>query len=227
MGTANDRPTCNQCWGDNLERNGTKLAQQIAYTLWRCSDCGANVQGTMHNRAAVTRGARVVTETEAWCNKGRHMVAHQDFAKGQNTCRDCRRTHYARNNYSLGKTCMDCGVAVVNNSTGRCIKCSPVSKRGKFVRKKRRLNTHGYMIVAGEWDHPNANNRGQVLEHVKVMSEALGRPLLPGENVHHKNGVRDDNRPENLELWVTSQPSGQRPADLVVWAHEILKRYDQ
>lgn len=58
MGMADDRPTCNQCWGDNLERNGTKLAQQIAYTLWRCSDCGANVQGLRHNRAAVTRGAR-------------------------------------------------------------------------------------------------------------------------------------------------------------------------
>lgn len=58
MGTANDRPTCNQCWGDNLERNGTKLAQQITYTLWRCLDCGANVQGTRHSRAAITRGAR-------------------------------------------------------------------------------------------------------------------------------------------------------------------------
>lgn len=58
MGTANDRPTCNQCWGDSLVRNGIKLANQIAYTLWRCSDCGANVQGTRHNRAAITRGAR-------------------------------------------------------------------------------------------------------------------------------------------------------------------------
>jgi hypothetical protein len=58
MGTADDRPTCNQCWGDNLVRNGTKLAQQISYTLYRCADCGANVQGTRHSRAAITRGAR-------------------------------------------------------------------------------------------------------------------------------------------------------------------------
>jgi hypothetical protein len=58
MGTADDRPTCNQCWGDNLVRNGTKLAQQISYTLYRCGDCGANVQGTRHSRAAITRGAR-------------------------------------------------------------------------------------------------------------------------------------------------------------------------
>lgn len=58
MGTANDRPTCNQCWGDNLEANGIKLANLISYKLYRCQDCGANVQGATHARAAVTRGAR-------------------------------------------------------------------------------------------------------------------------------------------------------------------------
>lgn len=64
-------------------------------------------------------------------------------------------------------------------------------------------------------------------QHRIVMEGILGRALLPGENVHHINGVRKDNRPENLELWVTSQPSGQRPADLVAWAHEILALYEE
>jgi hypothetical protein len=91
---------------------------------------------------------------------------------------------------------------------------------------RREINPRGYVTLTGKHGHPNAYARGQIYEHIYVMSEKLGRPLRPGENVHHVNGVRDDNRPENLELWVTYQPKGQRPSDLVAWAHEILRRYE-
>jgi hypothetical protein len=64
-----------------------------------------------------------------------------------------------------------------------------------------------------------------VFEHIMVMERMLGRYLLPGESVHHLNGVRDDNRPENLELWTRPQPSGIRASDALAWAREILIRY--
>jgi hypothetical protein len=56
---------------------------------------------------------------------------------------------------------------------------------------------------------------GYDAEHRHVMSQVLGRALYPFENVHHRNGLKSDNRPENLELWATYQPSGQRVVDLV------------
>lgn len=70
------------------------------------------------------------------------------------------------------------------------------------------------------------NTRGRIFEHVQVMEQHLGRPLTADETVHHKNGIRDDNRLENLELWSSRHPKGQKVEDLVEWAKEILARYN-
>jgi hypothetical protein len=83
-----------------------------------------------------------------------------------------------------------------------------------------RPDCNGYLVekVAGQ--------RRWELQHRLRMEEKLGRKLLPDESVHHINGQRDDNRLENLELWSRYQPSGQRVADKVEWAKELLLRYD-
>jgi hypothetical protein len=85
---------------------------------------------------------------------------------------------------------------------------------GPRWRGGRTVHTGGYIRIWAP-HHPRARTLPYVFEHILVMEATLGRYLLAGERVHHRNGQRDDNRAENLELWrvKTKDPAGVRAAD--------------
>ena len=76
---------------------------------------------------------------------------------------------------------------------------------------------HGYKILTVDGK--------QIPEHRLVMEGIIGRKLTALETVHHKNGIRDDNSPSNLELWASRNPRGQRVQDMTNWAIEYLESH--
>jgi len=84
----------------------------------------------------------------------------------------------------------------------------------------------GYRFI-NKMRHPNASKSGRIYEHIFIMSEYLGRPLNKGETVHHRNGIKDDNRIENLELWASGHPGGQRVKDKIEWCLDFLSIYGE
>jgi hypothetical protein len=136
-----------------------------------------------------------------------HRLGQKRIAKMQFCSRDCtnksRRIVFERN-------CASCGTLF-----------TPSNNRGKYCTKTCAASAHkgpkGTKNKPEKYRRITGKDGTRQLEHRVVMEKILGRPLEPGENVHHKNGNRLDNNPANLELWYRGQPAGQRVDDLIAY----------
>ena len=97
--------------------------------------------------------------------------------------------------------CIDCGVLVTDKLSTRCTKCSSRFQRGEDHPnwKGGRFKGGGGYIYVKQLDHPMANKVGYVFEHILAWEASHGKPLPEGWVIHHLNGIKDDNRPKNLE----------------------------
>lgn len=134
-------------------------------------------------------------------------------------------------------TCVTCGVLfpVYKLGVKACSKSCGAKARDQSGAASSTWNggktktTAGYVMERAP-DHPDAYDNGYVMQHRLVMEQVLGRKLESWERVHHKNGIRTDNRPENLELWIVKgqskkDPAGQRADDLIELLVSKAERY--
>ena len=213
--------TCQQCKSQFI----TKDARQKF-----CShSCAAT---SMHSRGAVTTAGDVSpvnarkenysrdTEGQWWYQgRGKDTVRTRAYIL---TCKACDSPflanifHRRKQQYCSRKCSPHPG-----NPNGK----PPVLKGDKNPRwKGGRQISRGYVLIFAP-DHPTriGKMRKYVFEHRLVMEKMLGRILTEDETVHHKNGIRDDNRPENLELWASSHPYGQRAQEKATTDRERLR----
>jgi HNH endonuclease len=184
----------------------------------RCPKCGKDKLVSEFGQSASGRSGyckqcmreRSVQKVEAKCNVcGQQKM----FNAGRRTrvCLDCRREREK-------VPCPACGATKVRKAKN-CVDCTDTTGslnpnwRGGTTR-----HWKGYVYVRVGQKYR--------FEHQLVMEDFLRRPLAPDEEVHHLNGVRCDNRLENLELWTRSHPTGTRVVDALRWARELISRYE-
>ena len=181
--------------------------------------------------------------SQKYCNRRCHNKARRDRVGkfkgfsgryGETECKTCGKRFWRstpKHSYcSLAckrKLCENCLTEITHGVNGNvrrkyCFKCNEkkIVNLAKYPIGTKKLKPGGYVLV-------KIDQKNWMPEHRHLMEKKIKRKLFQMEEVHHKNGIRNDNRLKNLELWSTSHPKGARVKDLIKYAKEILELYGE
>jgi len=163
----------------------------------------------------ITKQCSRCKELRLLCSFNKESTSKDGY---RSSCRTCDKISRSANKTA----CRIDGCNKISSTKGLCSAHYKRQRLGKDM-------TTPVAVVApkggGYTDTEGYRRIGKQKVHRMVMEQILGRKLLPHENVHHKNGDRQDNAPDNLELWVNHQPKGARVEDQVKHALKILQTY--
>jgi hypothetical protein len=217
--------TCERC-GKGFALRSAHLAKKQRFCSMACK--GAASRGVPKQKHPAVVAPRECPQCRQTFQP-RHLAHSQKFCSKACALKNTQRVAVEKSG-AEDRSCERCGKTFRYRSTGNagrycsreCLYAGDRGENSPMWRGGRVTRADGYVSVYVEEED---GAKRYAPEHRVVMEKHLGRKLLPDENVHHKNGVKDDNRLENLEVWTHIHPQGQRVKDKVEFAVMILKRY--
>lgn len=200
-------------------------AAKVAESVFSCKTCGHPFR---YKPAYLTEYRKKFGKDPLYCSvpcsaKGRRA---DTMARSTFVCEQCGKINQMRRYEGTGRTVYYRQQRFCDQTCKVAWQMAEAARRFTEEPRKRHVKQNGYVWISIPANLNNGKKR-EIMEHRWVMSQHLGRDLLPEETVHHIDGNRQNNALSNLELFCSRHGPGQRVVDMIAFAIEMLRTYPE